>query len=156
MPARVRLAHRLRWGSAPYRHIPWPRTGKRPGWPWTWLGRGGPYTQRDLEKGTIETAPKVEPQEALLPECCFTGQDSHPHVSIIMKGRERSKHLGLKTPNKFLVRCLLSSQGAQGESLGISFQQNQKRICVQRAKISLDLASPPQICCSFPRECRDW
>lgn len=35
------------------------------GWPWTWLARGGPYTQRDPEKGTIEAAPKVELQEPL-------------------------------------------------------------------------------------------
>ena len=159
-PALVRLAHRLRGSSAPYRPRLWPRAGKG----WAGPGPAGSGWAReglqcDLEQGRAHRdgphgratgAPvlwKWFPRTVLW--------DSHPLI-YIKKGRERSKHLSLKTTNKLVVRCLLSSQGAQGESFSISFQQNQERICFQIVKISLDLANPPQICCLFPRECRDW
>lgn len=155
LPARVGLAPRLHWGSGPLQTHTVAQDWERPGWPWTWLGQGGPYTQRDLEKGTIES-----PQSGALgtpaPWMLFPGtglQDSSSRLHHERQGEIQTPEL--ENP-KSVLRCLLSSQGAQGESFGISFQQNQKRICFQRAKISLDLVSPPQICCSFPRECRDW
>lgn len=42
------------------------------------------------------------------------------------------------------------------KSFRISFQQNQKRICLKKVKISLDLANPPKICCLFSGEWGHW
>jgi hypothetical protein len=57
-----------------------------------------------------------------------------------------SNHLSLTTKNK---RVQVE------ETFGTSLLREQKKICFEKVEISADLPRPPNICSSFPRECRE-
>lgn len=157
LPARVGLTPRLHWGSVPYRHIPWPRTGKGLAGPEPGAGpRWTPYTQRDLEKGTIES-PQGGPQEPCSLNAVFTGQA----YKIILtspswKAGEIQKHTSLKTPNQDVDVCFSSQDWGESLRYFISAESEKNLLSEKRKSVWTSQPSTNLLLLSQNAGIGDW